>query len=387
MTSGSSKPEEAAVLNDEETAIRDSAQRFASEVLAPQGRAWDSGTEVPVEVFHTMGELGYFGMTVPEAYGGSATGLLPFVLMMEALAGGNAGLSTLVHVHGLGATVPIARFGSDRQKQRWLPRMATGEVIGAVCLTEPDAGSDVAAIRTIARKTANGWRIDGVKQFISNGARAKLALVLALTAPEAGRKGMSMFLVPTDAPGFEVGRREVKLGQAASDTVQITLRGCEVPEDAVLGALNGGFAMTMGLLSDGRISIAAQAVGIAQAAFERALDYSRERRAFGQSIRDHQAVAFRLADMATRLEVARTFVHETARHFDAGLDCVREASMAKLFASEMAERVCSDAIQIHGGYGYLRDYDVERFYRDVRVCQIYEGTSDIQRLIIARRLF
>jgi alkylation response protein AidB-like acyl-CoA dehydrogenase len=290
-------------------------------------------------------------------------------------------------VHCLGTAGPIARFGTEAQKRRWLPAMASGEVIGCVALTEPDAGSDVAAIRTRATRTATGWRLDGVKQFISNGARAQVALVLAVTDPSAGRKGMSMFLLPTSTPGFRVGPPEDKLGQRSSDTVPITLENCEVPEDAVLGGVADlAFQQTMTLLSDGRISIAAQSVGIARAALDCAVRYANERSAFGKPLTGHQAVAFRLADMATQVEIARTFVHETARRYDAGLDCVSEASMAKLFASQMAERVCSDAIQIHGGYGYLRDYPVERYYRDARVCQIYEGTNDIQRLIISRRL-
>ena len=375
------------MLSPDEAAIRDAARRFAQEALAPHGHAWDHDTEVPPEVFRQIGELGYFGLLLPEAYGGSQFSLLDFVLVVEELAAGNAGLSTLVHVHGLGTAGPIARFGTEAQKQRWLPAMATGEAIGCVALTEPGAGSDVAAIRTRATRTDRGWRLDGVKQFISNGARAKVALILAVTDPEAGRNGMSMFVLPTSSPGFRVGRAEDKLGQRSSDTVPITLEQCEVPEDAILGGVAGtAFQQTMGLLSDGRISIAAQSVGIARAALDAAIGYARERNAFGKPLTGHQAVAFRLADMATQVEIARTFVHETARRYDAGLECVREASMAKLFASQMAERVCSDAIQIHGGYGYLRDYPVERFYRDARVCQIYEGTNDIQRLIIARRL-
>ena len=375
------------MLSDEQAAIRDAARRFAQEELAPHGQAWDQGAEVPRSVLRQIGALGYFAMLLPESYGGAQCGLLDFVLVVEELAAGNAGLSTLVHVHVLGAVGPIARFGTEEQKRRWLPVLATGEAIGCVALTEPEAGSDVAAIRTRATRTSRGWQLDGVKQFITNGARARLALILARTDPAAGRNGMSMFVVPTDTPGFRVGPAEDKLGQRTSDTVSITLERCEVPEDAILGGAAGqAFAQTMGLLSDGRISIASQSVGIARAALEAATRYAHERHAFGKPLTGHQAVAFRLADMATQVEIARTFVHETARRYDAGLDCVREASMAKLFASQMAERVCSDAIQIHGGYGYLRDYPVERYYRDARVCQIYEGTNDIQRLIIARKL-
>ncbi|MDB5971168.1 MAG: Acyl-CoA dehydrogenase [Hydrocarboniphaga sp.] len=374
------------MLTDDDLQIQDGARRFARERLIPQSAAWDRGEPVPDALLREMGELGYLGLLIPEEYGGSGACLLTYVVALEEISAGNGGLSTLMHVHGLGTAGPIARFGTPAQKQRWLPAMASGEAIGAVCLTEPNAGSDVAAIRTRAVRSEGGWRLSGVKQFISNGARAKIAIVLAVTDPHAGRRGMTLFLVPTDTPGFKVGKPEEKMGQRTSDTVQITLDDCEVPEDAILGGLNQAFGLTMGLLSDGRISIAAQAVGMASAALDHAVAYARERTAFGKPLTGHQAVAFRLADMATSVEVARTFTQATARKFDAGVDCVSEASMAKLFAGEMAERVCSDAIQIHGGYGYLKDYPVERIYRDVRVCQIYEGTNDIQRLIISRKV-
>ncbi|MBR1159447.1 acyl-CoA dehydrogenase family protein [Bradyrhizobium elkanii] len=366
--------------------IRDVARRFARERLLPFGREWDRAGAFPRSLLPEMGNLGLFGILAPQEYGGLGGGYLTWAVALEEIAAGNGGISTLMHVHALGTAGVIANLGNAEQKAQWLPRMIAGEAIGCVALTEPHAGSDVSRIKTRARKVDGGWRLDGAKQFISNGRHASVAIILAVTDPDAGSRGMSFFLVPTDTPGFRVGNPEEKLGQTTSDTVPIVLEDCFVPEAAMMGEHGQALPATMGLLSDGRISIAAQAVGMARAAFEAALDYAQERKAFGKAIIDHQAVAFRLADMATQIEVARAYTHHAARLLDAGADCVKEASIAKLFAGEMAERVCSDAIQIHGGYGYLADYQVERIYRDVRVCQIYEGTNDIQRLIIARKL-
>nr|WP_283848733.1 acyl-CoA dehydrogenase family protein [Bradyrhizobium brasilense] len=366
--------------------IRDVARRFARERLLPFGREWDRTGTFPRSLLPEMGNLGLFGILAPQEYGGLGGGYLTWAVALEEVAAGNGGISTLMHVHALGTAGVIANLGNAEQKAQWLPRMIAGEAIGCVALTEPHAGSDVSRIKTRARKVDGGWRLDGAKQFISNGRHASVAIILAVTDPDAGSRGMSFFLVPTETPGFRVGNPEEKLGQTTSDTVPIVLEDCFVPEAAMMGEHGQALPATMGLLSDGRISIAAQAVGMARAAFEAALDYARERKAFGKAIIDHQAVAFRLADMATQVEVARAYTHHAARLLDAGADCVKEASIAKLFAGEMAERVCSNAIQIHGGYGYLADYQVERIYRDVRVCQIYEGTNDIQRLIIARKL-
>lgn len=374
------------MLTDEDIMIRDTARRFAREKLAPFGREWDKTGEFPPQLLTEMGALGLFGLLLPEAYGGSNAGYLKHMLAVEEIAAGNGGISTLMHVHALGAASTLAALGNDAQKAEWLPRMIAGEAIGAICLSEPEAGSDVASIRTRATRVDGGWRLEGVKQFVSNGARAKIIIILAITEPGAGSRSMSFFLVPAGTPGFVVARREEKLGQSTSDTAQIVLDNCRVGDDAVLGALHHALPLTMALLSDGRVSIAAQAIGMARAAYECALDYAKERKAFGKTIFDHQAVAFRLADMATSIDVARAHMHAAARLLDAGEECVKEASMTKLFACQMAERVCSDAIQIHGGYGYLKDFPVERIYRDVRVCQIYEGTNDIQRLIIARRI-
>jgi hypothetical protein len=333
-----------------------------------------------------MGDLGLFGLLAPAAEGGSGTPFRQFVLALEEIAAADAGLSTLLHVHAF-TTAMIARNATTAQKAAWLPGLLSGEVIAATALTEPGAGSDLAAISTQARRVPKGWRLSGAKQFITNGARAGLVVVLAVTDPQAGRRGKSAFLVPKTAPGVSVGRLERKLGQHTSDTAELLFDDVFVPEEALFGEVGGGFPLIMRLLSDGRISIAAQAVGIARAAFERARAYACERKAFGRTLGEHQAVAFRLADMATEVEIARTFVLSAADMIDAGSDCVRQASMAKLFAAEMAERVCSAALQTLGGYGYVEDYDVARYYRDARVCQIYEGTSDIQRLIIARQLF
>jgi alkylation response protein AidB-like acyl-CoA dehydrogenase len=374
------------MLDETELQISDAARRYAAEQLAPHGQAWDEAGDCPDSVIEEMGRLGFLGLLAPEEYGGSGLSYLGFMAAMEEIAAGNGGISTLMHVHQLGTLCPILKFGTADQKARYLPAMARGEAIGAFLLTEPSTGSDAAAIKTRARRDGNGWILDGTKQFISNGRRARIAIVLAVTEPEAGKRGITAFLVPTDTPGYSVVRIEKKLGQRTSDTAQIALEGCRVSGDAILGELNRGLPLCLSLLADGRVSIAAQAVGMARAAFEHALAYAKERITFGKPLTEHQAVAFRLADMATQIEVARSFVHATAKKLDAGIECLKEASMAKLFAAEMAERVCSDAIQIHGGYGYLQDFPVERIYRDVRVCQIYEGTNDIQRLIIARQI-
>lgn len=374
------------MLDETEQQIRDTARRYAAEKLAPFGYDWDQAGGCPDAVVAEMGRLGFLGLLAPEEYGGSALSFVGFMAVMEEIAAGNGGLSTLMHVHQMGTLGPIARFGTAEQKARFIPAMARGEAIGAFLLTEPGTGSDAASIKTRARRDGNGWVLDGTKQFISNGVRAKIAIVLAVTDPEAGKRGITAFLVPTDTPGYAVGRVEKKLGQRTSDTAQITLEGCRVEDDAILGELNRGLPLTLSLLADGRVSIAAQAVGMARAAYEHALNYAKERVTFGVPLIEHQAVAFRLADMATQIEIARSFVMNTAKKLDDGIECLKEASMAKLFAGEMAERVCSDAIQIHGGYGYLQDFPVERIYRDVRVCQIYEGTNDIQRLIIARKI-
>jgi butyryl-CoA dehydrogenase len=366
--------------------VVEATKRFVEHRITPHSVAWNRKGEVPGDILAEMGEMGLFGLLVGPEHGGIGCNLSTFISVVEEVAAGDGGLSTLVHVHNLGTALLLSRLGSEEQRTEWLPRMASGETIGAVCLTEPSAGSDLSAIRTRARRTDGGWILDGSKQFISNGARAGLVIVLAVSDPEAGSRGKTFFLVPKGTAGLSIGPNERKMGQVTSDTVQVHLDKCFVPDTAVLGGLGEALPKTMGMLSDGRISVASQAVGMARAAYELALRYAQERHAFGRAIFDHQSVAFRLADMFAQIEIARTYTHHAARLFDEGRECIREASVAKLFAGEMAERVCSDAIQIHGGYGYLNDYRVEQIARDVRVCQIYEGTNDIQRLIIARRI-
>jgi alkylation response protein AidB-like acyl-CoA dehydrogenase len=374
------------LLSEEQLAIQATARAFAREHLAPHAAAWDRAGTFPREAIAALGRLGMMGMLVATEWDGAGVDHVSYVLAVEEIAAGDGATSTIMSVHNSVACLPIAKFGSQAQKERWLRPLARGRLLGAFCLTEPDAGSDAAALRTRAEKVDGGYRLHGTKQFITSGREADLAIVFALTDPSAGKRGISAFVVPTASEGYRVARLEEKLGQRASDTAQIVLEDCFVPDDHVLGAIGEGYKIALSNLEGGRLGIAAQAIGMARAAWEAALQYAEQRRAFGVPIIEHQAVAFRLADMATQLEVARQMLLHAATLRDAGQPCLREASMAKLFASEMAERVCSDALQIHGGYGYVSDYPVERIYRDVRVCQIYEGASDIQRMIIARTL-
>jgi alkylation response protein AidB-like acyl-CoA dehydrogenase len=366
--------------------VRDMARRFAADRLAPYSAEWDRTKEFPHERIREMGELGLMGMLVPEEYDGAATDHVAYALALEEIAAGNGALSTVMSVHNSVGCLPILKYGSEEQKQKFLKPMARGEWLGAFCLTEPQAGSDASALKTRARKVGNRYIVNGTKQFITSGKSADVAIVFAVTDPEAGKRGISAFIVPTDTPGYRVASIESKLGQHLSDTAQIVFEDLELPPDLLLGEEGQGYRIALSNLEGGRIGIAAQSVGMARAAFDAALAYAKERESFGAKLMDHQAVAFRLADMATRIEAARLMVLHAAALRDAGQPVLKEASMAKLFASEMAEKVCSDAIQIHGGYGYISDYPVERIYRDVRVCQIYEGTSDIQRIVIAREL-
>jgi len=326
------------------------------------------------------------GIVVPDAWGGAGLDYVSLAVALEEIAAGDGATSTIVSVQNSVVCGPINAFGSDAQKTRYLPSLAGGEQLGCFCLTEPQAGSDAAAIATRAERRGNHYVLNGVKQFITTGANADVAIVFALTDRGAGKKGISAFIVDTKTPGYVVARVEDKLGQRASDTAQIVLEQCSVPAENLLGAEGDGYRIALANLEGGRIGIAAQAVGMARAALDAAIAYARERRAFDKPIAGHQAISFRLADMATQVDVARQMVWHAAALRDAGEPCLKEASMAKLFASEMAERVCSDALQVHGGYGYVTDFAVERIYRDVRVCQIYEGTSDIQRLVIAREI-
>jgi butyryl-CoA dehydrogenase len=374
------------ILDQHQLMIRDMARSFAREQLAPFAAEWDREGRFPSEAVAAMGELGLMGMLVPQEWGGAGVDFVSYAAAVEEIAAGDGACSTIMAVHNSVACMPVYRFGSEAQKQRWLHDLASGKVLGAFCLSEPGAGSDAAAIRCRARRDGDAYVLDGSKQFVTNGGRAGLAIVFAVTDPDQGKRGISAFLVPGDTPGFVVARLEKKLGLRASDTAAIVLENCRLPLDARLGEEGQGYAIALSNLEGGRIGIAAQAVGMARAAYEAALAYARERRTFNVPIIDHQAIAFRLADMATQLAAARALTLEAAALRDAGRPALKAAAMAKLFASEMAERVASDALQIHGGYGYLADYAVERIYRDVRICKIYEGTSDIQRLVIARDL-
>ena len=374
------------LLTEEQEMIRDMARAFAQEQLAPHAADWDRDSTFPRDALAQMGELGLLGMLVPEGYDGAGVDHVAYALALEEIAAGDGSTSTIMSVHNSVACMPVYKFGDEAQKETFLKPLARGEQLGCFCLTEPQAGSDAAALRCRAVRDGDHYVLEGTKQFITSGANAQLAIVFAVTDPDAGKRGITGFVVPTDTPGYVVAGIEKKLGQKASDTAQIVFDGCRVPVANRLGAEGQGYRIALSNLEGGRIGIAAQSVGMARAAFEAALRYAQEREAFGKPIVAHQAVAFRLADMATRIDAARGLVLRAAALRDAGEPCLKEASMAKLFASEMAEEVCSSAIQVHGGYGVLSDFPVERIYRDVRVCQIYEGTSEVQRLVISRSL-
>ena len=372
------------LLNDEQRQIRDTLRSFARDELAPHAASWDREHAFPRDALRALGQLGALGIVVPERFGGAGLDYVSLAVALEEIAAGDGATSTIVSVQNSVVCGPILAFGSDAQKERYLPALAGGELLGCFCLTEPSTGSDASAIEMRAQRRGDTYVLNGVKQFITSGANADVAIVFARTDKAGGKNGISAFIVETKTPGFAVTRIEEKLGQRASDTAQITFTDCVVPARNLLGREGAGYRIALANLEGGRIGIAAQAVGMARSALDAALAYARERHAFGKPIGEHQAVNFRLADMATKVDVARQMVWHAAALRDANEPCLKEASMAKLFASEMAEEVASDAIQIHGGYGYLRDYPVERFYRDVRVCKIYEGTSDIQRLVIGR---
>jgi butyryl-CoA dehydrogenase len=376
----------AAQYTEEQLLIQDMTKNFAQEQIKPYAGDWDVKGEFPAQALKQMGELGLLGMLVSEEWGGSATGNLAYVLALEEIAAADGATSAIMSVHNSVGCVPILKYGTEAQKQRFLGPLARGEMIGAFALTEPHTGSDAAAIKTRAVKDGDHYVINGAKQFITSGHNAGVIIVFAVTDPSAGKKGMSAFLVPRDTAGYEVIRVEEKLGLHASDTCQIALTDLRLHESLRLGAEGEGLKIALSNLEGGRIGIAAQAVGLARAALEEATKYAHERIAFGKPIFEQQAISFRLASMATEIAAARQLVHHAARLKEAGQPCLTEASMAKLFASEMAERVCSKALQVFGGYGYLKDFPIERIYRDARICQIYEGTSDIQRLVIARSL-
>ena len=374
------------MLKEEHRLLREALREFASTRLAPHAAQWDREHTFPKEALAELAALGTFGIAVPEEYGGAGMDYTALAVALEEIAAGDGGVSTVISVNNCPVCAILMGFASEEQKRRFLVPLASGAALGAFCLTEPHVGSNAAALRATATRDGNDYVLNGVKQFITSGKHADYAMVIAVTDRDAGKRGMSMFIVPTGTPGYVVARIEEKMGQHSSDTAQIVFDNCRVPAANRIGEEGEGYRIALSALEGGRIGIAAQSVGMARAAFEAALNYARERESFGTAIFNHQAVNFRLADMATQIEAARQLVLHAADLRDAGQPCLKEAAMAKLFASEMAERVCSDAIQIHGGYGYVSDFPVERIYRDVRVCQIYEGTSDIQRLLIGRAL-
>ncbi|APR34381.1 acyl-CoA dehydrogenase family protein [Paraburkholderia sp. SOS3] len=376
------------VLDQDHTMIRDAVREFVRDEVIPHAAQWDRDRTFPADVHRQLAALGAYGVLVPEAYGGAGLDALALALILEEIAAGDGGTSTAISVNNCPVCSILLTYGNDTQKRDWLTPLARGEMLGAFCLTEPQAGSDASALRTTAQAVEGGsaYLLNGVKQFITSGKNGDVAIVMAVTDREAGKRGISAFIVPTATPGYIVARVEDKLGQHSSDTAQIVFEQCRVPAENLIGGVGEGYRIALSGLEGGRIGIAAQSVGMARAALEAALAYAKERESFGRPLFDHQAVQFRLADMATQLEAARQLVWHAASLKDAGQPCLTEAAMAKLFASEAAERICSAALQIHGGYGYLSDFPVERIYRDVRVCQIYEGTSDIQKILIARGL-
>ena len=374
------------LLTEDQTMVRDAVRAFVQEQIWPHAPAWDKAHTFPKDVHKGLAELGCYGICVPEELGGAGLNYQTLALVLEEIAAGDGGVSTTISVTNCPVNAILMKYGNAAQQNLWLRPLAAGQMLGAFCLTEPHVGSDASALRTTAVKDGDSYVLNGVKQFITSGKYADLAIVIAVTDKAAGKRGMSAFIVPTSAPGYVVARLEDKLGQHSSDTAQINFDNCRIPAENLIGAEGEGYKIALSALEGGRIGIAAQSIGMARSAFECALKYAKERESFGQPIFNHQAVGFKLADMATQIEAARALTHHAAALRDAGQPCLKEAAMAKLFASEMAEKVCSDAIQIHGGYGYVSDFPVERIYRDVRVCQIYEGTSDVQKILIQRAL-
>ena len=374
------------LLTPDQESVRDAVRAFAQAELWPHAARWDKEHTFPKDVHKGLAALGAYGICVPEEWGGAQMDYLTLAVVLEEIAAGDGGTSTVISVTNCPVNAILLRYGNAAQKKQWLTPLAQGEMLGAFCLTEPHVGSDASSLRTTAVKDGDEYVINGVKQFITSGKNGDVAIVVAVTDKGAGKRGMSAFLVPTKAPGYVVARLEDKLGQHSSDTAQINFDNCRIPAENLIGAEGEGYKIALSALEGGRIGIAAQSIGMARSAFEVALQYSKDRESFGTAIFNHQAVGFRLADCATQLEAARQLMYHAASLRDAGLPCLKEAAMAKLFASETAERVCSAAIQTLGGYGVVGDFPVERIYRDVRVCQIYEGTSDVQKIIIQRAL-
>jgi alkylation response protein AidB-like acyl-CoA dehydrogenase len=374
------------VLSEQHEMIRDALRSFSQERLAPNAARWDKEHHFPADELKGLAALGAFGVAVPEELGGAGLDYVSLALVLEEIAAGDGGTSTVISVNNCPVCSIAMMVANEEQKERFLKPLARGDMLGAFCLTEPHVGSDASALRTTATRDGDHYVLNGVKQFITSGKYADVAIVMAVTDKAAGKRGISAFWVPTNTPGYIVARLEEKLGQHSSDTAQILFENCRIPAQNLIGEEGQGYKIALSGLEGGRIGIASQSVGMARAAFEAALAYAKERTSFGKTLFEHQAVQFKLSEMATQIEAARQLILHAASMKDAGKPCLKEAAMAKLFASEMAERVCSDAIQIHGGYGYVSDFPVERIYRDVRVCQIYEGTSDIQKILIARGL-
>jgi butyryl-CoA dehydrogenase len=374
------------LLTEDHEQIRDAVRAFAQEQLWPNAARWDQQRHFPQEAHRGLAALGAYGICVPEELGGANLDYLTLALVLEEIAAGDGGTSTAISVTNCPVNAILMRYGNAAQQKQWLTPLAQGDMLGVFCLTEPHVGSDASALKTSARKDGDGYVLNGVKQFITSGQNGSLAIVIAVTDKGAGKKGMSAFIVPTATPGYQVARLEDKLGQHSSDTAQINFDNCRIPAENLIGAEGEGYRIALSALEGGRIGIAAQSIGMARSALEFAIDYAKQRESFGQTLFSHQAVGFRLADCATQLEAARQLTWHAAALRDAGRPCLKEAAMAKLFASEAAEFICSAAIQTLGGYGYVKDFPLERIYRDVRVCQIYEGTSDIQKIIIQRAL-
>ena len=374
------------LLSEDHLAVQDAVRAFVQDCIAPHAARWDKEHHFPADELRGLAELGCYGVAVPTEYDGAGLDYLALAVILEEIAAGDGGTSTVVSVNNCPVCSILMAWASEAQKQQWLKPLASGRMLGAFCLTEPHVGSQADGLKTTAVLDGDAYVLNGVKQFITSGKHADVAIVMAVTDKAAGKRGISAFIVPTNTPGYEVARLEEKMGQHSSDTAQIRFENCRVPAANLLAEEGMGLKIALSGLEGGRIGIAAQSLGMARAAFEAALRYSKDRVAFDKPIFEHQSVQFRLADMATQIEAARQLIHHAAALKDAGKPCLKEAAMAKLYASEMAERVCSDAIQVHGGYGYVSDFPVERIYRDVRVCQIYEGTSDVQKILIGRAL-
>jgi butyryl-CoA dehydrogenase len=374
------------ILTEEHQMIRDALRSFAQERLAPQAARWDKEHYFPKAELKELAQLGAFGVAVPEQYGGAGLDYVSLALVLEEIAAGDGGISTIISVNNCPVCSIAMMYANEEQKERFLRPLAQGEMLGAFALTEPHTGSDASALRTTASRDGDDYVINGTKQFITSGKYGDVAIVMAVTDKAAGKKGISAFWVPVDTPGYIVAGLEQKMGQHSSDTAQIVFENCRVPARNLIGEEGMGYKIALSGLEGGRIGIASQSVGMARAGFEAALAYAKERTSFGKAIFEHQSVQFRLSEMAMQIEAARQLILHAASLKDAGVPCLKEAAMAKLFASEMAERVVSNAMQVFGGYGYVSDFPIERIYRDVRVCQIYEGTSDIQKILIARAL-